>query len=333
MELYASRGSGTNADPFIIENLIIDSDFNINLCCITEPFAFIIQYCEFNNASLVLVNINSNFYGSSPFRKDVKILNNIFHDGGLFISSSLIHTVQNNSFYGISLGSRISRISMSYIENFCDNSFESGSIDITIASNYDEYPLLFEVFSNNTINGIEIGFFQNEFNLSISDTYSQLFVFNSTLINILNQSISDSFIGIKIGFCSNFTLTNSYIANCETAIYIRNSQLIIIQNCTFSNNFVGIEHENLSEYITIKFNQIVNYTSYAIFSSSSFCIVTVNNFIENAVGEFSQAYDIGFNNNWDFNYWSDWISGDYLIDGYGPVYEHDRNPLSSPVDF
>ncbi len=330
MEKYASRGSGTNGDPYIIENLIFESDFTIELYWSEDPIAFIIQNCEFNSVLLKLISINNDYGGFSPFSKEVSILNNIFHNGSLFISASLIHSVQNNTFYGNSDGSEIVD---SYVENFIDNSFESNKFKIRVGSNLNESPLIFNVFENNTINGVEIGFFENMFNVSISNTYSLLFVYNSGLVNVENQIISNSSIGITIAYCENLTITNSSISNCETAIYIRNSEHITVQNCTLINNIVGIEHEYNSVFITVKFNQIINSTSYAIISDSFFCTVTFNNFIDNAIGEFSQAYDIGLNNDWEYNYWSDWTSGDYLIDGYGPVFEKDRHPLTTPIDF
>ena len=330
MEKYASRGSGTNGDPYIIENLVFDSGFSIVLYWNENPIAFIIQNCEFNSAFFSLMGVNYDYGGFSPFSKEVSILNNIFHDAQLFISSCLIHSVQNNTFYGNSDGSRISN---SYVENFIENSFESSKFEIRVADNFNECPQLFNVFENNTINGVEIGFFEDIFNVSISKTYSLLFVYNSGLIDIENQFISNSSIGIKIAFCENLTITNSSVIDCETAIYIRNSEHVTVQNCTLTNNEVGVEHEHNSEFINVKFNQIVNSTSYAIISNSFFCTVTFNNFIDNAIGEFSQAYDIGLNNDWDYNYWSDWTSGDYLIDGYGPVFEKDRHPLTTPIDF
>jgi parallel beta-helix repeat protein len=330
MEEYASSGSGTNAEPYIIENRVFTSDFRIDLFYNPIPFAFVIQNCKFTS-SLGLTGINKDFEGFSPNSKDVIIRDNEFLGGNLGIVLSLIHTIKNNTF---SSSTRGLKITMSVVENIFNNSLVDSTFDVKIASNYESYPTLFSVFENNTINGIEIGFFENEANISIVKNYSQLFIFNSSSVSIVNQTIFDTYVGIKIGFCFNITITNSSVSNSETGVYIRNSNQVIIMNNTLSDNSVGIEHEYISSHISIQFNEILNSTSFAIISEqSSFCLVTLNNFIDNALEESSQSYDSGMNNDWEYNYWSDWISGDYRIAGIGPHYEYDKHPLSSPVIF
>ncbi len=349
MELFSSRGIGTDEDPYIIENLFFTKDFRITVCC--AQFAFTLQNCTFLDSNLFLQNLNRG-YGSVYIPKNVMILNNSFNNGSLWITSSTIQTVANNSFLDTSYGLYIQ---MAYVENLIDNVFESSNLFIKFADNWDTYYIVFSNFVNNTIDGVEIGFFDSEYNITISAPYSQLFIFNSTLVSIVNQTISNTIVGVHIGFCSNFSLIGSNFSTCETAvkirnssegnifnsiiinstqrgIFIRSSEKVLINNNTLSNNNIGIEYS--AEYLTIKFNLIANNQSYAIFSDyySDFCTITNNNFLSNAIGEISQAFDDGLNSDWDYNFWNDYISGNYQIEGSGPVYHYDHNPLSSPVD-
>ena len=279
-------------------------------------------------------------------------MNNSFNNSSLWISSSTIQTVANNTFLDSSYGLYVQN---AYVENLVDNVFKSSNMSIKFP-NLDTYQAVFSNFMNNTIDGVEIGFFDSEYNITISAPYSQLFIFNSTLVSIANQTITNTLVGVTFGYCSNFSLNGSNFSICETAveirnssegnifnsiiinstqrgIYIRSSEKVLINNNTLSNNNVGIEYT--AEYLTIKFNLIANSQSYAIFSDyySDFCTITNNNFLSNAAEEISQAFDDGLNNDWDYNFWNDYIgTGNYQIEGSGPVYHYDHNPLSSPVD-
>ena len=55
MEYYSSRGSGTNDDPYIIENQFFIEDFRIDVCC--AEFAFTLQSCTFLDSNLFLFNL------------------------------------------------------------------------------------------------------------------------------------------------------------------------------------------------------------------------------------------------------------------------------------
>ncbi len=262
---------------------------------------------------------------------NVIISDNTFDGGSLGISWSLIHTVSNNSFTNSKSGLEIHS---AYIENLINNAFESSSMSIGVNSSSDTYSSYFNNFANNTINGLEIGFYENEENITISYHYAQLFVFNSSLVKIVNQTISYTIVGVKILYCSNFSLISSNFSSCETAVEISHSSNGNINNNTLSNNKIGVVFKYFSENLVIQFNSISNSLLYAILADSSFCTMTHNNFLFNAAEEISQAFDNGLNNDWDYNYWSDWIgTGDYQIDGLGPVYHYDHNPLASSITF
>jgi len=351
MESYSIRGTGTNEDPYIIENQVFTENFRIVACC--AAFAFTIQNCTFTDCFLHLSSINT-LLGNVYTPKNVEITNNSFIRGSLMISVSSIQTVANNRFVDNSYGLYIQ---MAYVENLIDNVFESSSMSIKFANNWDTYHVVFSNFVNNTIDGVEIGFFDSEYNVTLSAPYSQLFIYNSTLVSIANQTITNTLVGVTFGYCSNFSLINSNFSICETAIEIRNSsdgnifnstilnstqraiyiyssERVLINNNTLSNSNVGIEYT--AEYVIIQFNIISNSQSYALLSSyySDFCTITNNNFFSNAVEEISQAFDDGLNNDWDYNFWNDYIgTGNYQIEGSGPVYHYDHNPLALPISF
>jgi hypothetical protein len=76
-----------------------------------------------------------------------------------------------------------------------------------------------------------------------------------------------------------------------------------------------------------------------ISSSTNNTFVSWNDFIDNNLGETSQAYDAGLNNIFNSNYWNDWTSPDgnndrfvdnpYNIDG--SVSNQDPTPLVTPI--
>ena len=142
MELYSSRGNGTNEDPYIIENLFFTKDFRIDVCC--AQFALTLQNCTFMDSNFILHNLNRG-YGSVYIPKNVMILNNSFNNSSLWISSSTIQTVANNTFLDSSYGLYVQN---AYVENLVDNVFKSSNMSIKFP-NWDTYQAVFSNFMNN----------------------------------------------------------------------------------------------------------------------------------------------------------------------------------------
>ncbi|MHA2427880.1 MAG: right-handed parallel beta-helix repeat-containing protein [Candidatus Hermodarchaeia archaeon] len=124
--------------------------------------------------------------------------------------------------------------------------------------------------------------------------------------------------------------------NTFYGICLNSSYDCILQNNSIQLNNQGI-YLDLSDDCTIEFNIFNLNTIYGVYlvNGSNGNTIHHNNFYDNNLGGSSQAFTEDPSNTWymaaenEGNFWSDWISGPYDIDG--GVGAQDIYPLSSPV--
>ncbi|MHA1347960.1 MAG: NosD domain-containing protein [Candidatus Heimdallarchaeaceae archaeon] len=210
--------------------------------------------------------------------------------------------------------------------------------------------------TSNYIDGSLIYYGENLTSTNIWVQYSQFILINCSDVQISSQpAISESlYEGISLQFCKDVTIRWSYISECYYGIAAINSQNIYIENNTMWNNDISTVLANVFvgriqlNYIsngtigTFLLDNVDNFTvldntysamaAYGLaFQNSDNNVAYHNNFIN--CGALTYGYDDGTNNFWynvslqEGNYWSNWVSGAYAIDG--PAGSMDLYPLSS----
>ncbi|MCE7748970.1 MAG: hypothetical protein GPJ51_11270 [Candidatus Heimdallarchaeota archaeon] len=186
------------------------------------------------------------------------------------------------------------------------------------------------------------------------------YAYNST---VTNNTCTDNSSGMVFEYSPGSTATNNTCNDGSSGIKIISStNSIVVNNTCSSNSFKGIYLE-LSDGSTITNNNCSNNGWEGIYlEDTDDCIITYNllkengnygvyllpdaydsynnrihhnNFVDNNLGGTSQASDDCSYNFWydtmtnEGNYWNDWVSGTYAIDGSAGAI--DLYPLGDPV--
>jgi parallel beta-helix repeat protein len=151
-------------------------------------------------------------------------------------------------------------------------------------------------------------------------TISSIAFFYSDLVGIWNCDFFNQYVPVVIDTGIDFTIDHCSFNNSDYAILAGSSTNIDIWNSTFGENIIGVYFQ-YTDLSVIQRNTFYNNTNYGIsLGYSDNNMIYHNNFIENGPGSFPQCSDFyGTGNLWyslvlsEGNYWSDWVSGDYLI--------------------
>jgi parallel beta-helix repeat protein len=252
------------------------------------------------------------------------IENNIFKDNnvGLFVVDAY-NTIRNNRFFN-------------------DGIFFSVSSD----------PLVVEI-RNNTVNGKPLVCYKNlnDFtitdageiilsncsngiieNIHLNNTNTGIYVLNSSGIHILNCTISHNLVGITLESSTDIDVLHNIICNNSwSGVWLYESD-----HNQISNNFLSENNDSIYLFSS-KSNNIKNNTfthdivGLSCWSSSKNNTILENNFINNHENAFDKC-----RNQWDNNYWDDWIGLNsnvlkflpYHVDGRISL-NFDRHPSKS----
>ena len=301
------------------------------------------------------VNINSGNYSKAVYTikciecTNVSIINNnisslltpfAYFGSGISTVDCVTILISNNLISNCSFGINIYNSTNTVIENnFCSGngigirSYDSGDLKIrenkciknndgiSITSGYYKVPI--EIIGNNCTSNDNAG-------ISIGDVTGL----------VSNNTIYYNKIGISM-FTGNCTIKeNKIISNLECGIYVFFAISNLIHNNTISNSYYGIQLL-ISSQIEVFYNHIEICASYGVYleSSTDNCVIYSNNFINNTRFHpmFAQACDDGSDNTfYDIdtsigNYWNDWITGVYSIDGLAG--SSDLYPRVVPIIF
>jgi parallel beta-helix repeat protein len=143
---------------------------------------------------------------------------------------------------------------------------------------------------------------------------------------ILENSITDNFLGLNLTDSENNTVSGNYIANNTYGIALENMYNNINENIVTNNSDIGI-FLNGAEYNNIIGNNITINGRGIFIAISSNNVIHYNNFVNNT--NHVETYDS--NNIWDNdiegNYWSNYDGiGAYVID----VNNQDNFPTKKP---
>ena len=292
--------------PFsrIIEN-VFENNIPYSICSVYSP-----------NAQVIRNSITGEFSGINILESQ----NNTIEDNlltespsGLFVKNSEDTNIKGNSFILSGLTT---------MEN-----------EVEVYSSYH--------LEDNFVNGKELGFFVNLDNYKIKEPrYGQLIIINCNQMEVLNQVIEQTTVGIQIERCEDLLIKNSkFLDNLKGGVRIVQSKYIDVLNNTISlNDFYGMLVEN-SSFCEISYNCFEKNYYWAIIldEETKNNLIHHNSFLKNNLWYgTSQAADDGKYNVWydldseEGNYWSNYAgTGNYSIDGLANVY--DLYPLTEPA--
>lgn len=273
--------------------------------------------CSYNGEDGIIIQGSNNFYLSNnicQYNTDTGINIRNSESGNSLISTNLC-TNNNNGIRALDSNS------LNIINNDCSYNLVIG-ISI-LGSNYT-------LFEGNNCN-------------SNGDDGINLYFVNYSIV--ANNTCIDNFnTGLDLFHVGYLSIVNNEFSGSPEGIFCAGVDYCQILNNTISNNHLGI---NTVGYVwswwldncNISFNLFQENENYAIVLNPACENTTIhhNSFIDNFLEGTSQAYDRGVNNFWydtiilEGNFWSDWISGSYAIDGVAfsvDLYPLSEDPLS-----
>ncbi|MBA7499673.1 hypothetical protein ES704_02419 [subsurface metagenome] len=353
---YGFPGTGTKEDPFIIENLNITTSDDDGISINSTSKHFIIRNCYLDSHKIGIgiryvspgttsvVNntcFYSRFHGICMVRTDNALIanNTCAHNYwlGIFLNTCNNSVIKGNVLFNNTKGGLDVEYSLHPLieDNYIYDNTYYGGIRLLRTNNAE--------IRNNTLqfdrsNGIQLALSNNSI---VADNFF-IYCLNGILLKwsenneIFNNTCITGGYGIIIVDSNTSTiLSNNLTHNYAGICFYRSLDFAVINNSCYDNVYgMSIFNSNTS---TFSYNIIQNSTLYGVTldSLSSSNLFHHNAFIRNNPEGFSQASDNGTDNNWYYkrkgNYWSDWLKGDYLIDG--TVKSVDRHPLSEYLKY
>jgi parallel beta-helix repeat protein len=294
-------GSGTELDPYIIENLNIDADLSDFCISISNSEAhFIIQGCSLNNT-------------------------NSASKGGIFLDNATNGKVTGNSFY--KHGNAAVCGSANYL-TASDNTVNTQRHGFYLEGSYNEI-LSNTIYGDKSGTGIVILYGGNNHDNLIDDNivencYQGIHISsseNSTITD--NTALNNDHYGILLlaNTNNNYLSGNLLLNNGWSGMIIENSiDNIIEETLADGNHQHGMTLTNAND-TTIHDNIFKNNVMDGVHidSASSNNLLYGNVFLNNS----RNAYDDGVNNHWNSttigNYWDNYTGYDMNFDGIGDI--------------
>ena len=240
-------------------------------------------------------------------------------DFGLYIYFATNLTVQDNFFTQNNIGIKVEVFDKFIIQ---DNNCTYNNEGIHVEDMYFSGPnkVLNNNCSYNTNAGIRL--------FSVDDC------------EIKNNTLTNNQFGLYLNVDHGNISKNTILDNTLFGIYFYYSDICYVYENSVIGNELGIGLYR-SYYIFIFHNNVTSSNTYGVHISATtyYSEVYLNNFINNSIlyPSNSQAFDDGYDSifydsdNMLGNYWSDWLSGNYSIDGSAGT--EDIFPQSSPIVF
>ncbi len=232
-------------DNRIIQNIITDTDHGI--------------YVERNtNITLIKNKIHSNSQHGilldetrhSLISKNILSQNK---ESGIYLRDTYYNTITQNSLSQNSQGGIT--LYTSYQSRIHNNTFHKNGILIQSPWFVDWNS---HTINNNLLDGKHIRYYANIKNAYISEPAAQVILANCTNVTLENQCLSQSEIGVQLGYCNHNIITNNVIThNTHHGIYTAFSEnTTITTNTITNNNENGVKFDLESHNNTIHHNTI-----------------------------------------------------------------------------
>ncbi|MCE7743662.1 MAG: hypothetical protein GPJ52_00855 [Candidatus Heimdallarchaeota archaeon] len=329
---YGFTGEGSENEPFLIENLQINTPKIYGIFIRDTTKYFLIQNCTIQSK-------NSPLYVKNTASGTCKIISNNITSGSIGVEYSNYILVENNT-----IQSRIDItmcLQAKIIHNKCDFMQITYSDQAIIRNNICSNGLLiassgYSIVSNNLLsNCIYAGIRLIEVNnlLLVNNTAfsnpNGLVIDSSELVTIINNNFSlNSEFGIIIQYSRNISFSNNFIQKNQNGLFFNNNHFIEISNNLFKNNTeYGIVVEYTGQLNSIYHNNF--FYNNLVGMPSGIAQVFENTSLPHFHYQAIYWYDI---NTSEGNYWTDlvWNEGiTYNIDGGNNT---DPYPLENSVD-
>ncbi|MHA1800221.1 MAG: NosD domain-containing protein [Candidatus Heimdallarchaeaceae archaeon] len=266
---YGFPGSGSEINPYSIENYNITTSSEIAINIINTTKYFIIKNCFINaekygmlikNVSpgtAIIINNTCNGHEKIGIRIEetdkITVINNICNENGhigINIGDSIQSTIEgnhceNNRWMGIFLN----RCNESQVENnTCINNSKGG---ILLDNCTDSLIKLNKCSENSYQGGIRV--FGSPFSQVIENTCEnnfprEIMVVYSGYSNVSSNMVNGDDTGILILDSKNMTINDNHCSNNSDGIWIRNSENSIITDNFFFNSGIEILDDNIEDY-------------------------------------------------------------------------------------
>lgn len=285
-------------------------------------------FYETNPSVLFSYNVFNNTVDSKPigwFLNQENLTISTPDYGQIFLINCADSKIENQVMYKPTIGISVFAGENITIENNISGIIMTGVSDSLVLNNWGntKYIAVCDSFS---------------VNISENSMHHGIHTYYSHDIDITNNTIQGNFIGMYLDDCYSCNIINNTISfNDELSLYIVFSNNIIVANNTiYKSSIYGIKLIECS-YIELFYNLIQECTEYGMYIDefSSKNVIHHNSFYFNNIAGTSQAYDDGSDNTWfeistnEGNYWSDWSTGNYSIDGISGA--EDPYPLITPI--
>ncbi len=304
-------GDGTESDPYIIENYDINAqEKGSALYFGNTTVYFIIRNCTIHDAEYMrnpyfigtgitlykVVNANvsgnriySNVYGIlSMYSSSIVVDNNTIYNNeyGIFPWSSS-NTIQHNIVYDNRRGMLIQFSKNNVISN---NTMKNNSISLWGTG--VDYWNTHEIDESNTVNGKPVYYWKNRSSGTVPPGAGEVILANCTNVVVENQNLSNTEIGIQLGFSTYNDIRNNTVSNNSvSAILIyRSTHSNRIYNNNIFNSAWGIStaESSMNEIFN---NNIYNDSCAGIYIFYSTTNTIYNNTMKNN-SVFIRGYDL-----------------------------------------
>lgn len=284
---------------------------------------------------------------------------------GLIFYDSENNTIENNEFSsnlydGVTLGMSVGNL-------FRNNTMTSDGV--FIHGNEVDHWTNNDIDSSNLVNGKQIVYWKNATGGTVPLGGGQVILANCTDVTVSNQAISDTSVGILLGFTRNSTIVDNVLSlNKRAGAYLSSSINTTVKNNVAFDNRAGINISTFSSFNNVsdndlysneigisiyysEWNTVVNNTVrqgfYGFFTlDSGPHRIFHNRVIDNSIQAWSQGWGSWWYSGYPAggNYWSDYSGTDNMhgpdqnlpgSDGIGdlPYWflgSYDRYPLMAP---
>ncbi len=213
-------GSGTEGDPYLIENLTI---FEIDISDTT--FHFRIQNCTLSNppySSSTAVDLNQ--------VENAQIINNsiLGYSRGITISNWGIEggdrLIENNTILATWQGIYFD---YAYNNTITNNEMIWGGIELSGRRQTQ--------ITGNTLNGKPIVYWHDRIGGTVPSDAGQVILINCSYVSINELALADSYPGIFLYYCDNSTIKDNIFNNVSKCIYLKYCTGISVTNNLFLN--------------------------------------------------------------------------------------------------